>query len=143
MPQQQVAKAVLGGALLVLVCLTAPLFGQAQSPAAPDVAITVVPRSGAGPVDMDTIAGEVRGEEVTRYRIVIFSRTDQWYVQPYAAAPYTAISRDGTWKSAIFLGVEFAALLVDPAVYRPPATTMTLPKLGGGVLAIARVPANR
>lgn len=143
MPQQHVVKAVLGGALLALCCLTAPLIGQAQSHSAPEVAITVVPRAGEGPIDTDTIAGEVRSEEVTRYKIVLFARTNQWYIQPYTAAPYTAISHDGTWKSTIHLGYEYAALLVEPAFYRPPATLTTLPNLGGGVLAIARVPAKR
>jgi hypothetical protein len=59
-------------------------------------------------------------------------------VQPFRSRPFTDIERDSTWKSAIHLGQEYAALLVD-ADYRPPATAESLPELGGGVVAVARV----
>jgi hypothetical protein len=72
-------------------------------------------------------------------RIVLFARSDQgWWVQPFRSKPFTEIGSDATWKSAIHLGQEYAAVLVD-ADYRPPATTESLPELGGGIVAVTRV----
>lgn len=112
----------------------------AQGRSAPTITITRVPRLGAGPDEMDTIAGETRGADASRHRVVIFSRTDQWYVQPYVSSPFTTISRDGSWLTTIHLGREYAAILVGVS-YRPPATTLTLPTVGDGVLAIAQAAA--
>jgi hypothetical protein len=69
-------------------------------------------------------------------RIVLYARSGDWYVQPYANAPFTAIQGDGRWRSPTHLGTEYAALLVD-AEYRPPAKTPALPGIGGGVAAVA------
>lgn len=90
---------------------------------------------------MEQIAGKVEGKDVTRYRVVLFSQTDMWYVQPYVSAPFTDIKPDGTWATRIHLGGEYAALLVD-ASYKPPATTAALPQRGNGVIALTRVPAK-
>ena len=61
-----------------------------------------------------------------------------WWIQPLTVQPFTAIESDTTWKNAIHLGVEYAALLVE-AGYRPANTTDELPAAGGGVLAVATV----
>lgn len=105
------------------------------------ITITLVPPKGAGPDSMGSIAGTASAANVTQLKVVIFARTNTWYVQPYAASPYTAIAKDGKWKAATHLGDEYAALLVDSS-YQPPATTDTLPNLVGPVLAIARVAAS-
>jgi hypothetical protein len=147
MTQPYLSKVVISWGLLALLCLTWPLVGQAQSPAKPGstaeptITITEVPRAGGGEGRMEPIAGTVQGTDVTRSRVVLFSYTDRWYVQPFVAAPFTDIKPDGTWTSRIHLGTEYTAVLVD-ASYKAPATTFTLPKLGEGVLAITRVPAK-
>ena len=72
------------------------------------------------------------------YRVVIYSHTDKWYVQPYVAAPKTTINSDGTWRVQIHLGAEYAALIVKPA-YDPPATSIGLPSPdGNNILAVNR-----
>src|SRR5208282_3842890 len=46
---------------------------------------------------------------------------------------------DSKWKNQIHLGMEYAALLVEPG-YRPPQTTETLPVIGAGVVAVKTIP---
>ena len=86
---------------------------------------------------MATIAGRVTGAGPGQ-RIVLYARTEGWWVQPTASDPYTAIATDGTWKSSTHLGAEYAALLVDPG-YEPPPRTDSLPATGGGVVAVTTV----
>jgi hypothetical protein len=107
-------------------------------PVAPSLEFTTVPRADAGgPQALAPVAGRVTGAQAGQ-RIVLFARSDQgWWVQPFRSRPFTEIAPDGTWKSAIHLGQEYAAVLVD-AEYRPPATAESLPERGGGVVAVAR-----
>ena len=107
----------------------------------PRIAITRVPPKGAGLEVMENIAGRANGVDTKQVRVVLFAHTNTWYVQPYAASPYTAIAESGNWETKSHLGDEYAALLVE-ASYRPPATTDTLPEVAGPVLAIARVAAR-
>jgi hypothetical protein len=52
--------------------------------------------------------------------------------------PFTTIESDGRWKASVHLGLQYAALLVDPT-YDPPQQTETLPIAGKGVVALAVV----
>ena len=118
-------------------CLLAISCG---SPAvAPSIEFTAIPKADAGgPAELAPVAGRVKGARPNQ-RVVLFARSDQgWWVQPFRSRPFTEIAPDSTWKSAIHLGQEYAALLVD-ADYRPPATAESLPELGGGILAVTRV----
>lgn len=108
----------------------------------PSIEITEVPSKGAGPEAVETIAGKVAGVKVKDCKVVVFARTDKWYVQPYIASPDTTINDDGTWDNDTHLGSEYAALLVKSG-YRPPSTTGTLPSVGGNVLAVARATAKK
>jgi hypothetical protein len=103
----------------------------------PDIQITDVPSKGAGPDAMERISGNVNGVNVSECKVVIFTHTDKWYVQPYIDSSDTPIRDDGTWENDTHLGSDYAALLVK-AAYKPPATTGTLPNIGGNVLAIGR-----
>jgi len=127
------------------VALAFPLFSESNGGVKrnpmPSIAITRVPSKGGGPDRMELIAGTVEGVNVNDLRTVVFARTNTWYVQPYAASPYTTISSDGKWETDTHLGDEYAALLVKSS-YKPPATTDTLPEVAGDVLAITRVPAK-
>ena len=69
-------------------------------------------------------------------RIVIYTKSGVWWVQPLTSEPFTTVGPDGTWENTIHLGMEYAALLVDGG-YRPANTRDALPPLGGGVIAIA------
>jgi hypothetical protein len=119
---------------LMASCLALSLTAGAAG-AAPTVEITTVPRCGEGPNRTGTIAGRTTGAEQGTHRLVLFAGTDRWYVQPYTAAPYTAIGRNGQWHAHTHLGHQYAAVLVS-ADYTPPASTFALPQVGDGVLAV-------
>lgn len=108
----------------------------------PSIQITLVPPKGEGSDSNGTIGGKASGANLKDCKVVIFARTDKWYVQPTVASPYTPIGEDGQWETDIHLGYEYAALLVKSS-YEPPGTTGTLPNVAGPVLAIARMPAKK
>jgi len=133
--------------IAAMVTVTLPVAGRIRQPAAeghpsePAIQITVIPPKGGGPDRLETIAGTAGGVDFKEHSVVIFCRTNTWYVQPFADSPYTSIDERGKWQTEIHLGLEYAALLVKPS-YKPPATTNMLPAVGGLVLAVARVPAK-
>jgi len=95
----------------------------------------VPPEAPGGTEQLAPIEGRVT-EPGPGQRVVLYARSGDWYVQPYANQPFTAIQGDGRWRSPTHLGTEYAALLVD-AGYQPPAKTPALPGIGGGVAAVA------
>jgi len=88
---------------------------------------------------LEMIAGRVVGAQPDQ-RIVVYARSSVgvWWVQPLTTQPFTAIGADATWSNTIHLGIQYAALLVQPG-YRPPDTTEVLPRPGGDVIAVATV----
>lgn len=86
-----------------------------------------------------TVRGSVRGVHGSSARVVLYAKTDQWYVQPFRDAPFTSIAADGTWKSSTHPWERMAALLVDQA-YQPRNTLVTHPAADGGVLAFDEYP---
>jgi hypothetical protein len=109
--------------------------GAEANATGPNIQITEIPSKGAGPDALETIAGTVSGVKVKDCKVVIFARTNTWYVQPYIDSPDTTINDDGTWHNDTHLGSQYAALLVK-ASYKPPTTTGKLPT-GGLILATA------
>jgi hypothetical protein len=72
-------------------------------------------------------------------RIVLYAKTDgRWGVCRQSGQPSTNIDADGEWKASVHLGIQYAALLVDPT-YNPPEQTESLPTVGNGVVARAIV----
>ena len=71
-----------------------------------------------------------------------YRRIHVWYVQPYAATPYTTIRSDGAWSNQTHLGTEYAALLVSPD-FKPPASSPDLPEQAEGVVAHIDVQGRR
>ena len=108
----------------------------------PAIQITEVPSRGAGPDLLETIAGTVRGVKPQDCKVVVFARTNTWYVQPYIDSSDTLINDDGTWRTDTHLGSEYAALLVKTS-YKPPTTTGKLPVIGGPMLAVATANARQ
>ncbi len=86
---------------------------------------------------MEKISGRVTGAHPGQ-RIVLFARSGTWWVQPFSNKPFTPIGKDSVWGTSTHMGTEYAALLVE-AGYIPPRTTDSLPKRGGGVIAIATI----
>jgi len=99
--------------------------------------IKVPPASVGGSNRLEPISGRVNGARAGQ-RIVLFAKSEQWWVQPTVKQPFTEIQPDSSWRSSIHLGTEYAALLVSPQ-YSPPATTDSLPNQEGAVIAIATV----
>jgi hypothetical protein len=82
------------------------------------------------------IAGKVSGVNPETYSIVIYSKTNIWYVQPTTVNPKTEINSDGTWEANIRLGSRYVALVV-PNDYNPPFTTSSPPaRIARGIAAI-------
>jgi hypothetical protein len=120
--------------LLALSC--GPAAGVAPVP--PAIHFTTVPESASGGSERTArIAGRVTGAR-PEHRLVLYARSDLWWVQPMTVQPFTAIRPDATWESPTHLGTEYAALLVDRG-FRPPDTIEALPAAGGAVLAVATV----
>jgi hypothetical protein len=129
---------------LLLVGLVAVSLGcrSASRHESPSIQFSRVPPANeGGPDKVETIEGRVRGAKPDQ-QIVLFARSEAWWVQPLANQPFTRVQSDGSWSNSTHLGVEYAALLVDPG-YKPPSVTGTLPKLGGPVIAVATVPGSK
>jgi hypothetical protein len=72
-------------------------------------------------------------------RIALYAKTDgRWGLCRQSGHPFTNIDTDGRWKALVHLGIQYAALLVDPT-YNPPEQTESLPIVGNGVVALAVV----
>lgn len=129
--------------MLALVLFLAPglaihgCHSQTTS-AGPSIEFTTVPEARAGGSEaITTIEGRVIGAQPDE-KIVVFKKTDRWWVQPFPDQPFTTIREDSTWRNSTHYGMEYAALLVGPG-YRPPTTTDFLPARGGAVRAVAIV----
>jgi len=91
-----------------------------------------------GDYKRDIIEGRATGARPGQ-RIVLYAKTDgRWGVCRQSGQPFTTIETDGRWKASVHLGIQYAALLVDPT-YNPPEQTESLPMFGNGVVALAVV----
>ncbi len=89
------------------------------------------------------LSGRVSGVDNSKYKVVIYALTNQWYVQPFADAPYTnIISSDGSWSSSTNPWQSLVVLLVDPNIYKPAATEITNPALDANVATYTVYPAG-
>ena len=75
-------------------------------------------------------------------KVVIYVLTNQWYVQPFANAPFTDIASDGSWSSYTNPWDSIVVLLVNPANYTPQPTEITNPALDPGVIAYTEYPSG-
>jgi hypothetical protein len=83
----------------------------------------------------DMIEGRVTGARPGQ-RLVLYAKTDgRWGVCRQSGQPFTNIETDGRWKALVHLGIQYAALLVDPT-YNPPEQTESAPIVGNGVVAL-------
>lgn len=88
------------------------------------------------------LSGYAYNVDPTQTKVVIYVLTNEWYVQPFADAPFTNISTDGSWTSSTHPWQSIVVLLVDPANYTPAATKITNPALDSGVIAWTDYPAG-
>ena len=126
-----------GNRLFVLaVCLSLTACHFSSTNSAPTIVFSRIPAADQeSPGKTDIIEGRVIGVRPGQ-RIVLYAKTDgRWGVHQQSDRPFTDVESDGRWRSSIQLGIEYAALLVDPA-YHPPEQTESLPVVGDGVVAL-------
>jgi hypothetical protein len=125
--------AVLTGVALLAGCHTHNV------PQKPRLQITQVPPAGpGGPIQMAYIEGRAIGALPSQQIVLYAHSRGLWWIQPFANQPFTKIQPDATWRNLSHLGVEYAALLVEPG-YRPQAKVTDLPPEGNGVDALVTV----
>jgi signal transduction histidine kinase len=119
---------------IVLIVLSA---GCRMAQPASSIEFTRIPKAAeGGPAStIDTIEGRAIGARPGQ-QIVLYARSGDWWVQPYADQPFTAVRADSTWTNVTHAGTEYAALLVEPG-YVPSPTVHAMPEAGGLVVAVA------
>ena len=123
--------------IIATVCCAVLLATTLSAGKKPGITITQVPPSDAGGPDrVGMIAGTTSGARSSEYRVVLYTHTDQWYVQPTIASPYTTIDDKGTWQSETHLGRTYAALLVKSSYHDPQPTLSSVPNVGGEIVAV-------
>src|SRR5258706_7756979 len=86
----------------------------------------------------ETVEGRATGARPGQ-RIVLYAKTDgRWGVCRQSGQAFANIDTDGRWKASVHLGIQYAALLVDPT-YNPPEQAESLPIVGNGVVALVVV----
>ena len=137
------ASANPAGSQVLLIFLLCVLFcgcNRRHTEAQSSIEFNKIPPTGqGGPLPLSTVTGRVKGAHAGE-KIILYAEDVNgiWWVQPQAIQPFITIQSDSNWETSTHLGVEYAALLVDPG-YRPPATTRVLPGKGGKVLAVSIV----
>jgi hypothetical protein len=121
------------------VCLVLAGCRSTSTNAAPTIVFNKVPAANQdAPDQTDTIEGRATGVRPGQ-RIVVFRKADgRWGLQLSSGQPFIGIERNGHWKTSTLLGIEYAALLVNPD-YNPPEQTETLPIPGAEVAAVSTV----
>ncbi|PWU19832.1 MAG: hypothetical protein C5B50_05230 [Verrucomicrobia bacterium] len=136
-------SAMLRAVAAACVCLLftpgpAPAQSDAGKVSKPTIKLLTVPKIPPGPEKTAEIAGKVSGVSPLKdFRVVIYSKSDHWYIQPAKDNPYTEIGDEGEFSTDIHGGTEYAALLVKPS-FKPEAQIDHLPRVGGEVLALVR-----
>jgi hypothetical protein len=122
--------------VIVLLALANGCGHRNRGAAVASIALTRVPPADpGGPQKMDYIEGRATAT-MPGQQVVLYAQSGVWWVQPFANTPFTRIQADSTWENTTHLGIEYAALLVNPG-YNPPARLMSIPPVGGGVAAVA------
>eukprot|EP01084_Bolivina_argentea_P031892 59000_1 len=115
--------------LILFLCAVSFINVHSQNVSALTIEISCAPQSGAG---SNSYGPEIKGvvygiDELaplyshTDFKVVIYSQTNVWWVQPWANQPLTEISSDGSWSAQIHLGWNYYVFLVRNG-FNPPST---------------------
>jgi hypothetical protein len=85
-----------------------------------------------------SLHGTVSNVDTQQAIVAVYARTDIYYVQPVVGAS-VEISCAGTFGTATHGGAHYAAIVAQRG-WRPPAQLLTLPQVGGKVLAVVSAP---
>jgi hypothetical protein len=128
------AHLVSGFALLrVSVILLLSIFG-AGAATAQSIVINTATQS--------SVCGHATNVDTTKIKVVLYALTNEWYVQPTIANPWTSIDSQGNWCNSTYPWSKIVALLVDPAKFTPVSANIYNPALEPNVLAWAVYPAE-
>jgi hypothetical protein len=123
----------------LLTAATSFLIGPKSSQRARITITQVPPNDPVGDRDSRAdIAGKVLEARPEEYRIVIYSFTDLWYVQPTTEHSKIEIKPDGTWSAEIQTGSKYTILLVPPN-FQPPHKTNTRPAKLEGIVTYEEI----
>lgn len=89
----------------------------------------------------DSVRGSVNIPLPTGDRVVLWAKTDRWYIQPTTAKPYTVIRNDSRWSNFTNPWSRIVALLVDSS-YLPGTVREEHPSDGTGVVDWDEYPAR-
>ena len=121
--------------LLLVLCIALNSCQSHKADTGPSIEFSKIPPAAQGGREkVDTIAGRVRNARPGQ-QIVIYARSGPWWVQPWPDRALIPIRADSTWSTETHLGLEYAALLVDP-VYHPLPTMDVAPTQGGPVALV-------
>lgn len=80
------------------------------------------------------ISGKINNVTMSNVKVVLWAKTNQWYIQPFIASPFTKINNDGSWASYTHPWTRIVALLVNNS-YVPGDIRQDHPALQNGVIA--------
>ena len=122
---------------MLAACLVFSACHFQPASSTPALVFSKVPPSNPDARDKtETIDGRASGVRPGQ-RIVLYIKADgRWGLQRLPGQPFIKIASDGRWTGSTGLGVEYAALLVNPD-YNPPELTESLPVVGSGIAAMA------
>lgn len=61
----------------------------------------------------NTVQGRANNINYLKTKVIVWAKTDRWYVQPSIANPYTNIASDGNWNCEINKSSNIVAILVN------------------------------
>ena len=80
------------------------------------------------------VSGVATNIDARTTKVVLWAKTDRWYVQPFVAAPFTQGCSEGSWSATTHPWDRMVALLVNES-YSPGATRQSHPAGEPGVVA--------
>ncbi len=121
-------------ACLIIFCLLLSSCYTSETSLEPSVEFTKIPMAEiGGTVRIESVEGIVKNS-CSDCRIVIYTKSGEWYVQPFFDKPFTEIQPDGKWSNITHLGTEYAALLITPE-FIPESKINELPEKSDSVIA--------
>ncbi len=79
------------------------------------------------------VSGSANNLDTSKLKVVLWAKTDRWYVQPWIASPYTYVGSNGKWSSWTHSWNRMVAVLVDGS-YDPGSTRDYHPSEDPGVI---------
>lgn len=124
--------------MIFALCILSSGCSQRIETPRPSIEFIRIPPAEATRTDkLDVIQGRVIGARPGQH-IVLYAKTQAWWIQPLFDRGFTEIQPDSTWVNSTHVGSEYAAILVE-AGYSPKPMMYTLPVVGGDVAALATV----